>query len=93
MDINPLHSLFAAEVIGLDLSSGPDEATFSRIHSAFEEYAVLVFRDQQITDAQQIAFSERFGELETTKDVPKRLGRLTRINSTCLMTRGLCNIF
>ncbi|MEM6498359.1 MAG: TauD/TfdA family dioxygenase, partial [Pseudomonadota bacterium] len=67
MEIKPLHPLFAAEVIGLDLVNGPDAATFSEIHDAFEKNAVLVFRDQKITDDQQISFSERFGELETTK--------------------------
>ena len=67
MDIKPLHPLFAAEVIGLDLNAAPDDAAFSKIHSAFETYAVLIFRDQRISDAQQIEFSERFGELETTK--------------------------
>ena len=67
MEINPLHPLFAAEVTGLDLDSPPDRETFSEIHEAFEKYAVLVFRNQPITDEQQIAFSERFGDLETTK--------------------------
>ncbi len=67
MDIKPLHPLFAAEVVGLDLVHGPDAATFTEIQDAFEKYAVLVFRNQKITDEQQIAFSERFGELETTK--------------------------
>ena len=34
---------------------------------AFEEHSVLVFRDQQVTDDIQIAFSRRFGPLEITK--------------------------
>lgn len=65
--ITQLHPLFAAEVTGLDLNRGPDVGTFADIHEAFERHAVLVFRDQDITDETQIAFSERFGELETTK--------------------------
>ena len=65
--VAPLHALFAAEVTGLDLHAAPSEAAFQQIHDAFERYAVLVFRDQNISDDQQIAFSERFGELETTK--------------------------
>lgn len=67
MEFKPLHPLFAAEVIGLDLNTELDGTSFAKIHSAFEQYAVLVFRNQQITDEQQVAFSERFGELETTK--------------------------
>src|SRR5215469_379584 len=30
-----------------------------------DEYAVLVFRDQNITDEEQIAFTRHFGELES----------------------------
>lgn len=65
--IRPLHPLFAAEVTGLDLETGLSEAEFATIAEAFARHAVLVFRDQAISDAEQIAFSERFGPLETTK--------------------------
>ena len=67
VSITPLHALFAAEVIGLDLNKPLDQATLASIKSAFAQHSVLVFRGQQITDEQQIAFSECFGELETTK--------------------------
>ncbi|MGI9423664.1 MAG: TauD/TfdA dioxygenase family protein, partial [Hyphomicrobiaceae bacterium] len=67
IDIKPLHPLFAAEVLDLDLVRGPDRETFARLKDAFERYAVLVCRGQDIADDQQIAFSEMFGELETTK--------------------------
>ena len=65
--ITPLHPLFAAEVTGLDVSAPISDAEFSEIEAAFRRHSVLIFRDQRITDAQQIAFSERFGALETTK--------------------------
>ena len=32
-----------------------------------DRYAVLVFRDQRLTDDQQLAFSRNFGELEETR--------------------------
>jgi len=53
-----------AEVIGLDISKPIDEADFARIHRAHLDHHVLVFRDQQITPAQHIAFSRRFGPLD-----------------------------
>jgi alpha-ketoglutarate-dependent 2,4-dichlorophenoxyacetate dioxygenase len=65
--IDPLHPLFAAEVKGLDLSRPVDPGELDEIREAFARYSVLVFRDQRVTDEQQVAFSREFGELETTK--------------------------
>lgn len=67
LEIKPLHPLFAAEVIGLDLNQQPQPETLNIIDEAFAKYSVLVFRNQDITDEQQIRFSQHFGELETTK--------------------------
>ncbi|MGY8525575.1 TauD/TfdA dioxygenase family protein [Paracidovorax citrulli] len=53
-----------AEVVGLDLSRALSPEALARIHAAHLQYHVLVFRDQQITPAQQIAFSRHFGELQ-----------------------------
>jgi alpha-ketoglutarate-dependent 2,4-dichlorophenoxyacetate dioxygenase len=60
-----LHPLFGAEVLGVD-DTRVDDATFAEIVDAFNEYSVLLFRGQPVTDEQQIAFSRRFGPLETT---------------------------
>ena len=67
LTINPLHPLFAAEVVGLDLTHGVKPNALDQIKSAFQSYSVLVFRDQQVSDEQQISFSRCFGDLETTK--------------------------
>ena len=64
--VKRLHPLFAAEIGGGDLTRALDDATFSAIENAFEEYSVLVFHDQRIDDEQQLAFSRRFGALEQT---------------------------
>ena len=60
-----LHPLFGAEIVGIDVE-GVDEPTFKALVEAFDEYSVLVFRGRFLTDEQQIAFSRRFGPLETT---------------------------
>lgn len=65
--IKQLHPLVAAEVTGLDVSAPMPDAVFAEIDAAFRRHSVLIFRDQRITDDAQIAFSERFGALETTK--------------------------
>ena len=65
LTITPIHPLFGAEIGGVDLTR-LDAATFDRIAEAFDDYSVLVFHDQPLTDEQQMAFSQRFGPLETT---------------------------
>src|SRR5262249_59232893 len=47
---------FAAEMEGLDLTKplSPDEV--AAVHAGMEKYAVLVFRDQPLTDDQHLAF-------------------------------------
>jgi alpha-ketoglutarate-dependent 2,4-dichlorophenoxyacetate dioxygenase len=55
---------FAAEVDGLDLRQplSPDEV--AAIHAGMDTYAVLVFHDQKIDDAQQLAFTRSLGDIE-----------------------------
>ena len=36
---------------------------FAEIDAAFNEHAVLLFRDQNFTDVQQVAFSALFGRV------------------------------
>ncbi|WP_158931690.1 TauD/TfdA family dioxygenase [Acidisphaera sp. S103] len=63
--IKQLHPLFCAEIGRVDTGEPMDDATFAEIQAAFEEHSVLVFHDQTLDDEKQIAFSRRFGPLET----------------------------
>jgi alpha-ketoglutarate-dependent 2,4-dichlorophenoxyacetate dioxygenase len=65
LSIRPLHPVFVGEVAGADCRAPltPDEV--SAIEAGMDQYAVLVFRDQQLTDEQQLAFTRHFGELES----------------------------
>jgi alpha-ketoglutarate-dependent 2,4-dichlorophenoxyacetate dioxygenase len=68
MKIIPLGPGFAAELRGLTLTEiAADDTTYSETRAALEEHSVLVFRDQEVTDEAQLAFSRRFGPLEVTK--------------------------
>src|SRR6478672_6306300 len=60
-----LHPLFGVEAVGVDVTR-LDEAAFAEVVALFEEHSVLLFRGQTLTDEAQIAFSRRFGPLETT---------------------------
>ncbi|MCZ6467136.1 MAG: TauD/TfdA family dioxygenase, partial [Alphaproteobacteria bacterium] len=65
IEIRPLSAALGAEVVGVDLSRPLDADTFARVHQAHLEHLVLVLRDQDLTPGQHIAFSRRFGELDT----------------------------
>jgi alpha-ketoglutarate-dependent 2,4-dichlorophenoxyacetate dioxygenase len=64
--IRPITPDFAGEVSRIDLTRALSPAEVSAIDGGMDRYAVLVFRDQNITDEQQIAFSANFGVLEHT---------------------------
>ncbi len=68
MDIVPLGPGFGAELRGVTLADvAGDDAAYAAVRAAFEEHSVIVFRDQDVSDEVQIAFSRRFGPLEITK--------------------------
>src|SRR5271165_4026542 len=52
-----------AEITGADLRA-IDDAAFAAIHRAWIDHQVLLFRGQNLTDADLIAFSRRFGDLD-----------------------------
>lgn len=65
LQTRPLHPLFGVEVEGVDVRR-LDETAFAEVVRLFEDRSVLLFRGQSLTDDDQIAFSRRFGPLETT---------------------------
>lgn len=65
--IRALHPIFAGEVAGVDLTRPVAAGVIAEIENAIAEYAVLVFRDQRVTDDQQLEFSRFFGDLEETR--------------------------
>lgn len=52
-----------AEVTGVDLSQDLSEEVLAEIRAALLDNLVLVFRDQDFTPAQQLAFARRWGEI------------------------------
>jgi len=64
MQVRPLRPLFGAEISGIDLSQPAEDATVRAIWDAIDRYAVLVFHDQRLTDAQLRDFAAKFGPLE-----------------------------
>lgn len=64
MKITKLHPHFVGEVSGVDLATPLDAAGVAAINQAMDEYAVLVFRDQPLTQTQQVELAKSFGPLD-----------------------------
>lgn len=69
----PLDAVIGAVVLGCDLRETPGPESIAAIENALERYGVLIFRDQHISPAQQIAFSRAFSALEQTSRISARL--------------------
>jgi alpha-ketoglutarate-dependent taurine dioxygenase len=61
--IMPIDATLGAVVTDVDLAR-MDAATWKTVERAFHERAVLVFPGQHLTEPAQIAFANRFGEIE-----------------------------
>ena len=64
LKLRPLSFALGAEVLDLDLRAEISDATVQEIRSAWLQHCVLLFRGQDITPEQHVAFSRRIGEVE-----------------------------
>jgi alpha-ketoglutarate-dependent 2,4-dichlorophenoxyacetate dioxygenase len=54
LSIRPLHPVFVGEVTGIDATRPIEPHDVAAIQSGMDQYAVLVFRDQALTDDQRL---------------------------------------
>jgi alpha-ketoglutarate-dependent 2,4-dichlorophenoxyacetate dioxygenase len=66
LQIHPSHAGFAGEVTGIEVNRPLTQAEAAAIEAGMDRHAVLIFRDQPLTDDQQIQFSQNFGTIEVT---------------------------
>lgn len=62
---DPARPGFVGTVTGIDLRVPLAAADLAAVEAGMDRFAVLVFRNQPLDDAQQRAFSQAFGPLET----------------------------
>jgi len=75
-EVNKLHPLFAAELIGAD-AAAPDGALVTLVEDLMREHAVLCIRGQgHIDDERHLAFARAFGPLELPGNKPHNGGRV-----------------
>ena len=64
LSIRPANPAVCAEVSGVDVARLSDEE-FAAVERAWYAHSALLFRGQQLTDDDLLAFSRRFGELDS----------------------------
>lgn len=72
-EIRKLSPACGAEIIGLDLHENLPEQTIADLREAWSEHVVLVFRDLELTEEEQLRFAGRFGQLGERKQPPEAL--------------------
>lgn len=59
--LRPLGPALGTEALGIDLSKPLGEGTFDWIQGVLAEHPALVFRDQDLSAPELVAFGRRFG--------------------------------
>lgn len=86
MVLKPITPSFAAEASGVELRKPLDAATVRALDEAMDKYAVLVFRNQPLTEAEQVALARHFGPLDA--GLRKATGAPTRFGYDELIDIG-----
>lgn len=68
--VEPISGACGCEISGVDLRQSLDEATVTEIRKAFEQFLVIVFRDQDLTPDQHRDFSRLFGPITELPQAP-----------------------
>jgi alpha-ketoglutarate-dependent taurine dioxygenase len=86
--LRPLTPITGAEVSGVDLRGDLDPPTVKAIRDALLKHKVLVFRDQPLTDAQQVRFSRHFGRVTPAHPITNGLPEQPEIKRNVLSHGG-----
>jgi alpha-ketoglutarate-dependent 2,4-dichlorophenoxyacetate dioxygenase len=70
--VRQLPGAFAAEIFGADLHQEPTRVLLDTVNAAVARHAVVVLRDQAISDQEQVRFSRAFGPLELPPHIKLR---------------------
>jgi len=88
VEITPVRADFIARISGLNISTDMSEAVFAQLRRALDDHSILIFSDQPMDDAQQIAFSQWWGHAEPTKGVNPASGTPFARQSNLDITTG-----
>ncbi len=89
MEIVPLRDTIGAEVRGLDLRRPLDADKLAGLSDAWKKHIVLLFRDQDLDEAEQIAFANRFGEVGVRARPVERRAEGADYNASIMLVSNL----
>ena len=73
IEVAPLSAACGAEIKGVDLTKPLTASTVDAIKEAWNQYLVLLFRGQDISQDDQLRFASYFGELGDRNKAPEQL--------------------
>jgi taurine dioxygenase len=73
IEVKPLSPALGAEIGGVDLREDLSAATVAEIIAAWHSHLVLLFRDQSLTEDDQIRFAQHFGVLQKRTRPPEAI--------------------
>ena len=73
IEIKPLSPALGAEIAGVDLRDELSTATVAEIVDAWHEHLVLLFRNQDLSEDDQIRFARHFGALQKRTRPPEAI--------------------
>jgi taurine dioxygenase len=71
--VKPLSPALGAEIAGIDLREDLSAGTFAEILNTWHKHLVILFRNQSLSEDDQIRFAQRFGELQKRTRPPEAI--------------------
>jgi len=71
--VKPLSPALGAEIAGIDLREDLSAETFAEIVDAWHKHLVILFRNQTLSEDDQIRFAQRFGVLQKRTRPPEAI--------------------
>ena len=81
MEIEPLHDDFGARITGVDLTGTLTSDLVEALHAAIDEYSVLLFAEQNMTDDAQMRLTRALGEPEENHVTFGRTGEIVHLGT------------
>ena len=69
--VKPLGGALGAEISGIDLNEAIPDEQLTEVRQVFGQYAVIFFRNQNLTPENEIRFAKRWGEINTNRFFPR----------------------